>query len=126
MARNKKRPVYLNLLQIRLPVGGVVSIVHRISGVLLAILLPVSVYLLQRLLADQATFDRIAADARRPVAKAVELAVLWLFGQHFFAGIRHLLMDLDIGTSRRAGRIGAWLVFAASVAVVGYAGARLL
>ena len=126
MARNKKRPVYLNLLQIRLPVGGVVSIVHRISGVLLAILLPVSVYLLQRLLADQATFDRIVADARRPVARAVELVVLWLFGQHFFAGIRHLLMDLDIGTSRRAGRIGAWLVFAASVAVVGYAGARLL
>ena len=126
MARNKKRPVYLNLLQIRLPVGGVVSIAHRISGVLLAILLPVSVYLLQRLLADQATFDRIAADARRPVARAAELVVLWLFGQHFFAGIRHLLMDLDIGTSRRAGRIGAWLVFAASVAVVGYAGARLL
>ncbi|MHB8346108.1 MAG: succinate dehydrogenase, cytochrome b556 subunit [Acidiferrobacterales bacterium] len=126
MEQNGKRPVYLNLLKIRLPVGGVVSIVHRISGVLLVAMLPVSVYLLQRTLASRRAFEHVASVMARPPARAGLLIVLWLFGQHFFAGIRHLLMDMDIATSRKAGRIGAWLVFAASAAVVVYAAARLL
>ena len=126
MEQNRKRPVYLNLLKIRLPVGGVVSIVHRISGVLLVAMLPVSVYLLQRTLESRTAFEHIASLMVKPFARVGLLIVLWFFGQHFFAGIRHLLMDMDIGTSRQAGRIGAWLVFAASAAVVVYAGARLL
>ncbi|MDA8364915.1 MAG: succinate dehydrogenase, cytochrome b556 subunit [Gammaproteobacteria bacterium] len=126
MDLNRKRPVYLNLLKIRLPVGGVVSIIHRISGVLLVMVLPVSVYLLQRMLQSRAAFERVATATHGILVKIVVLAVLWLFGQHFFAGIRHLLMDMDIGTSRQAGRAGAWLVFAASAAVVAYAAARLL
>ncbi len=126
MEQNRKRPVYLNLLKIRLPVGGVVSIVHRISGVLLVAMLPGSVYLLQRMLESRTAFEPIASLLAKPPARTGLLIVLWLFSQHFFAGIRHLLMDMDIATSRRAGRIGAWLVFAASAAVVVYAGARLL
>ncbi len=125
MEQNRNRPVYLNLLKIRLPVGGVVSVLHRITGVLLVAMLPASVYLLQRALEGRAAFERVCALVATPFSRIGLLIVLWVFGQHFFSGIRHLLMDMDIGTSRRSGRVGAWLVFAASVAVVLYAGVRL-
>ncbi len=126
MESENKRPIYLDLLKIRLPIGGVVSIIHRASGVLLVALLPVSVYLLQRTLESQAAFVRVLAAVHETFARSAMLVVLWFFCQHLFAGIRHLLMDMDIGTSRRAGRAGAWLVFAATAAVVLYAAARIL
>ncbi len=126
MEKNKKRPVYLNLLKIRLPAGGMVSILHRITGVLLAALLPVSVYLLQRSLRSETGFEQLSALASTPVARLGSLIVLWVFSHHFFAGVRHLLMDLDIGLGRASGRAGAWLVFAAGAAPVLYAAVRLL
>ncbi|MHB8455396.1 MAG: succinate dehydrogenase, cytochrome b556 subunit [Acidiferrobacterales bacterium] len=126
MEKNRKRPVYLNLLKIRLPVGGMVSILHRITGVLLAALLPASVYLLQRSFRSEADFEQLSGLASTPVVRLGLLVVLWVFSHHFFAGIRHLLMDLDIGISRASGRAGAWLVFAAGVVPVAYAVARIL
>jgi len=126
MEKNKKRPVYLNLLKIRLPVGGVVSILHRMTGILLTAMLPVSAYILQCALASRADFERLTALTATPAARLGLLIALWVFSHHFFAGVRHLLMDMDIGINKTSGRVGAWLVFAASVGVVFYMGVRFL
>lgn len=112
----KKRPVNLNLLRIRLPVGGVVSIFHRVTGVLLVLLLPVSLYLLERSLADADGFGRIVVLLQPWPARVLLVVTLLVLAHHFFAGLRHLLLDLDIGISREGGRRGAWLVLVADAA----------
>jgi succinate dehydrogenase / fumarate reductase cytochrome b subunit len=114
MDKNKNRPVYLNLFRIRLPVGGVASILHRITGVLLVLLLPFALYMLQRSLQDPAAFADIVARLRTPSGRFLLLVCVWLFAQHFFSGIRHLLQDIDIGLGKTAGRRSAWLTFVGS------------
>lgn len=118
MEKNKKRPVYLNLLKIRLPVGGVVSILHRLTGALLVLLLPVSIYMLQRSLQDPVAFMDIVARLGTPTGHFALLIIVWVFAQHFFSGIRHLLLDIDVGIDKTAARRGAWLTFAASLTVL--------
>ena len=117
MEKNKKRPVYLNLFKIRLPVGGVVSILHRVTGVLLVLSLPAAIYMLQRSLQDPAAFMDIVARLATPAGRFAVLVIVWLFAQHFFSGIRHLLLDIDVGIDRTAARRGAWLTFVASLSV---------
>ena len=118
MGKNKKRPVYLNLFKIRLPVGGIVSILHRATGAFLALLLPAALYILQCSLHDPETYVRIAAQAATPLGRFVVLAIVWVFAQHCFSGVRHLLLDIGIGDDKTAARRNAWLTFAASLAVV--------
>ncbi len=114
MDKNKKRPVHLNLFVIRLPVTGVVSILHRLTGVLLVLAFPVFLYLLQQSLRDPAGFAEVRELLRSPVGRACSLLATWLVAQHFYSGIRHLLLDLDIGIERSRARLGSWLVLAAS------------
>ncbi len=114
MDKNKKRPVHLNLFVIRLPVTGVVSILHRLTGVLLVLAFPVFLYLLQQSLRDPAGFAEVREFLRSPVGRAFSLLATWLVAQHFYSGIRHLLLDMDIGIERSRARLGAWLVLAAS------------
>lgn len=122
MAQHGPRPVFLNLFRIRLPIGGIVSILHRVTGVLLALSIPLVLYLLQRSLADAATFAALAAALRSPGAKLLTLLAVSLLAQHFFSGLRHLLLDLDIGTGKAAARRLAWLTFAATGFAVVIAG----
>lgn len=125
MGKKNKRPVYLNLLKIRLPVTGVVSIVHRATGVLLVLLLPGALYLLQRSLQDPDAFAKIASTATTLPGRLVWLLIVWVFAQHFFSGVRHLLLDVDIGIERTQARCGAWLAFIAATVVVVLAGVCL-
>ncbi len=125
MAQNGTRPVFLNLFRIRLPIGGIVSILHRVTGVLLALSIPSMLYLLQQALTDAASFDVLAGALRSPGAKLLTLIALALLAQHFFSGLRHLLLDLDIGTGKTAARRLAWLTFAATGLMVVIAGACL-
>ncbi len=109
---NEKRPVFLNLLQIRLPAPGIASILHRISGVLLFLAIPVSLWLLQASLSGAARFDQVVERLHHPLAMLLVLALLWALAHHLLAGIRFLLLDLDIGLERRAAARSAWLVMA--------------
>ena len=84
MEKNKTRPVFLNLLQIRLPVGGVVSILHRATGVLLVLVLPWLLYGLQQSLSGPAEYAAITARLTTLPAQILMLALLWIFAQHFF------------------------------------------
>jgi len=109
-----KRPVHLNLFQIRLPIGGVVSILHRVTGVLLVLALPASVYLLERSVASAAGFAQVHGWLASWPGRLVLLLLALVFLQHLFSGVRHLLLDLDIGVERAAGRRSAWLTLVAS------------
>ncbi len=110
----KKRPVYLNLLKIRLPIGGVASIVHRITGVLLVLLLPVAIYLLALSVESLAGFHKVVSFLTSVSGRIIVLLSVWLFAQHFFSGIRHLLLDINIGVEKDTARVGAWLTFLAA------------
>lgn len=104
------RPVYLNLWRIRLPVGGVVSILHRITGVILVLLLPLGFFLLQQSLASAESYARIKQAFNSLPLRILILFVALVLLHHLLAGLRHLLLDLDIGISRVQARASAWLV----------------
>jgi succinate dehydrogenase / fumarate reductase cytochrome b subunit len=125
MEKNNKRPVYLNLFKIRLPVGGILSILHRATGAFLVLLLPIALYILQRSLQDPAAYAKIATQAATIIGRIVVLVTVWVFAQHFFSGVRHLLLDIGIGDDKTTARRNAWLAFAASLAVVALTGVCL-
>lgn len=112
-ANKNKRPVYLNLVQIHLPVGGVVSILHRVTGVLLVLALPLSLLLLERSLTSADHYQRIATLVASLPGRLLLLIAVAAVTHHLFAGVRHLLLDLDIGIARAGSRLGAWIVLLA-------------
>lgn len=112
------RPVYLNLLKIRLPVPGIVSFAHRITGVLLFLALPFVVYLLDLSIESQESFTRVQQMLDQPFMLLVQILLLWAIAHHFFAGIRFLLIDAEIGVEKTSMRTGAWLVMLAEVLTV--------
>jgi len=118
MQNKKNRPVYLNLFQIRLPVGGVASIVHCATGAVLVLLLPFALDLLQRSVQEPAAYAEIAGLLGTFKGRLILLGIVWIFAQHFFSGMRHLLMDVGIGDDTATARISAWLTFVASGSVM--------
>ncbi len=105
-----KRPVYLNLLKIRLPLTGMVSLAHRATGVLLFLSIPFAVYFLDLSLTSQAGFEQVRDTLQHPLIRIIQVVLIWSFAHHFFAGIRFLLIDADIGVEKAQSRQGAWLV----------------
>jgi succinate dehydrogenase / fumarate reductase cytochrome b subunit len=108
MYNNKKRPKYLNLLEIRLPVGGVVSILHRVSGVVLVLALPALLFLLDLSLQSEQQYQTVTALLVTPAMRASGVVLVWFLAHHLLAGVRHLLLDLDIGIDRDAAHHSAW------------------
>lgn len=123
MQQSAKRPVYLNLFLIRQPIGAVVSILHRITGAVLVLLTPLALWLLQASLESPARFAEIKAWLGAGVGRAGALLGLWILVQHLYSGIRHLLIDIDVGVALAPARRGAWLTLAASVITVLLVGA---
>lgn len=126
MPKNDKRPIYLDLTRIRQPVTAIISITHRLSGILLFLGLPFVIYLLDRSLRGAAGFEWAGATLARPGVKLLALLMLWALCHHLFAGLRLLLIDLGIGVERHEARITAWLVGAGSVIVLLTLAATLL
>jgi len=108
-----KRPVYLNLLKIRLPLTGIVSFAHRITGVILFLSLPFVVYILDLSIESEASFQNAQQILNQPLMMFVQVLLLWSIAHHFFAGIRFLLIDAEIGVEKSQARLGAWLVLLA-------------
>ena len=107
------RPVYLNLIKIRLPLPGIVSFAHRITGVILFLFIPFAVYLLDLSIESQQSFIKVQQLLNQPLMLMLQILVLWSIAHHFFAGIRFLLIDAEIGVEKSQARIGAWLVLMA-------------
>ena len=125
-AANKPRPKYLNLVEIRLPLPGWVSILHRISGALLVF--PFSAWLLYMLdvsLASEAGFAAIQGYLELPLVKLGMLVFIWAFSHHLCAGIRYLFLDLNKGVELRRARASSAVVLVASLLLTAYFGAKL-
>ena len=112
---SSKRPVYLNLVQIRLPLPGFISILHRVSGVLMVLSIPFCIYLLELSLRNDAGYAAAQAMLDGVPAKLVIMLLTWSLMHHLLAGIRYLLIDLDIGVERAAARKLSWAVLGISI-----------
>ena len=111
------RPVYLDLWRIRLPLPGWVSILHRVSGALLFAALPLGVWALSVSLSGEAGFRRVAEGMTHPLTKLFLLTLIWAFAQHFFAGLRHLALDVHWGEALRSARRTSLAVLLATALV---------
>ena len=114
----RPRPVYLNLVRIRLPLPGIVSILHRLSGAALYLIgLPLLLYGVQCSLASPEAFDNFRAALANPLAKIVLIGLIWAYLHHFFAGIRFLLLDVHQGIELRPARVSSVIVLVVSLAL---------
>jgi len=112
---NKKRPKHLALHKIKLPLPGIISILHRMSGVLLFGSLPVLLWMLQASTRSIETHTQLIGILQHPFSKLVLLGLIWAFWHHFCAGIRYLALDLHIGSSLALARTSSWWVVGASI-----------
>lgn len=111
MLTQNRRPIFLNMFLIRFPITAFASGFHRISGIFLFLIIPFLLERLQRSLFNEITFELVKTELASPISKLVILCGLGALIYHLIAGVRHFLMDVEIGDSATAGRIGAKLVF---------------
>ena len=121
----RKRPKYLNLFQIKLPIAGFTSILHRISGFGLFLMLPFLIWLLELSLASQDSYATLQSIVAHPVAKMVLIGLLWAFLHHFCMGIRILLIDIHVGVDKAQASDSAKMVLAVSLPMTLILGAKL-
>lgn len=118
----KPRPQFRNIsvpqiLSYRLPLAGKLSILHRVSGALLFLCLPLVIWLFAASVTTQAGFDQMAGFVDNILVKLILLALIWGYLHHFCAGIRYLMLDLHIGIDKDASRKSAGVVFGVSLAL---------
>ncbi|SAL86171.1 succinate dehydrogenase cytochrome b-556 subunit [Caballeronia terrestris] len=87
-----------------MPLAGKVSILHRISGLLLFISLPFLLYLLDQSLTSEISFDAFKGILGNPIVKIIVLVLSWAYLFHFCAGIRFLLLDTHTAVSKEGGK----------------------
>ncbi len=104
------RPVNLNLLTIKQPITAVVSILHRITGILLFLSLPLLLRSLSLTLSDEAGFNTMASYLADPAGKIITLALWLVVSFHLCAGLRHIVMDMGYGESLKIARLSALIV----------------
>jgi len=115
LTAKKKRPLWYNLSPLNLPLPGLVSILHRVSGAMLFLGLIGFLLLLDMSLASESGYAQVGEWVRAPIVKLLVIASIWGLLHHLCAGIRHLFLDIDIGTSLHAARRSAFAVFVVSL-----------
>lgn len=113
------------LLTYRLPMAGLVSIMHRISGALLFLALPFLLWLFDLSLTSEDSFERLRAHGSTFLVKIVLLVLIWAFFHHLVAGIRYLALDLHIGLDLKTSRASAIAVYAVSLPLTFIAALKL-
>jgi succinate dehydrogenase / fumarate reductase cytochrome b subunit len=120
------RPAYRNIhitqiLAYRLPPAGIVSILHRVSGALMFVLLPFVVWLFDTSLSSEISYERFTSAFGAGIGplpgvlvKIVVLALIWAYLHHFIAGVRHLWMDATHAVTPSFGRTSAVVTLAGS------------
>src|SRR5215831_17280598 len=121
----RRRPLWFNLSPLNLPVPGLVSIFHRISGIVLFLGLIGFLYLLDLSLASESGYAKAAATLSNPIWKLLVIASIWALLHHMCAGVRHLFLDIDLGTDLQAARRSAFAVFAVSLAMAASIAVRI-
>ena len=126
----KPRPQFRNinvtdLMHYRLPMAGKVSILHRISGAALFLLLPFILYLFDQSLASELSYQKFQAFTGNILVKIICLGLIWAFLHHFCAGIRYLLLDLEIGVEKSEANRSAIIVLFLGLALTAVVGLKL-
>ncbi len=131
------RPVYRNIhvtqiLGYRLPPAGIVSILHRISGALMFVLMPFIIWMFDTSLTSEVSYEQFTAAFSSGIGfvpgvlvKLVTLALIWAYLHHFIAGVRHLWMDMTHSVTKQQGHSTAVFTLVASVALTLLLGAKL-
>jgi succinate dehydrogenase / fumarate reductase cytochrome b subunit len=134
---NKSRPVYRNIhvtqiVSYRLPPAGIVSILHRVSGLLMFLLLPFIIWMFDKSLSSEISYDVftnafVAGVGFLPAwfIKLVALGLIWSYLHHFIAGVRHLWMDATHSVSKAQGHSSALVTLVLSTALTLLLGAKL-
>jgi succinate dehydrogenase / fumarate reductase cytochrome b subunit len=125
LTAKRRRPLWFNLSPLNLPLPGLVSIFHRVSGLLLFLGLVWLLFLLDMSLSSESGFEHFRSYVGHPTVKVAMLALLWAYLHHFCAGIRYLFLDLDKGVDLAAARKTSYAVLAASLALTALLGAKL-
>ena len=125
LTAKRTRPRWYNLSPLALPLPGLVSIFHRVSGALLFLGLVWFLFLLDMSLSSESGFARFRVYVAHPLVKLALLALAWAYLHHFCAGIRYLFMDIDKGVNLGVTRKTSAAVFAASLALTALLGAKL-
>ena len=124
--QQEERPVYRNIhvtqiVGYRLPPAGIVSILHRVSGALMFLLLPFVIWLFDVSLTSEISYERFTSTFVAGLwlfpgwfMKLTALALIWAYLHHFIAGVRHLWMDMTHSVSAAHGRVSAWVTLGAS------------
>ena len=131
------RPVYRNIhisqiIGYRLPPAGIVSILHRVSGALMFLLLPFVVWLFDVSLSSEISYERFTSAFVAGIGfvpawfvKLVVLGLIWAFLHHFVAGVRHLWMDATHSVTKAQGHSSAVFTLMTSVLLTLALGAKL-
>ena len=110
----------------RLPLAGLISILHRVSGAMMFLMLPFVLYLLDQSLLSESTFAYFKGIAANWFVKLIVLGLAWAYLHHFCAGVRHLFMDNHIGIEKVSSRQSAVGVFAVSLPLTAVVALKLL
>ena len=93
-----------------MPVGALTSIIHRVTGIFLALSVPFSIYLLELSLRGPQSYVQVIGLFDKLAFRGAAIVLVWVLAHHSLAGIRHLLSDIDIGSQLPAARRSAWVV----------------
>lgn len=115
MAEQDLRPVFLNLFKISFPVTAILSIMHRIMGVVMVVALPFIIYLMELSLESEAGYKLVVEIIHHPLVLVLSVGLVWALVHHLLAGIRFLFLDFEIGVERSCSRKSAYFVNISSV-----------
>jgi succinate dehydrogenase / fumarate reductase cytochrome b subunit len=134
----KKRPEFRNINAItdlptyRLPVAGIVSILHRISGLIMFLLLPLIVWMFDTSVSSEISFAKFSAAFNvglgfvpAVLVKVVVLGLIWAYLHHLIAGVRHVYMDVFHAVTKEFGKFSAIATLALSLGLTAALGAKL-
>jgi succinate dehydrogenase / fumarate reductase cytochrome b subunit len=122
---NKKRPKHLALHKIQFPLPSYVSVLHRASGAVLFLALPLLLLLLDQSLRSIETYTSLTECLAHPVFKLGLLGLMWSFLHHFCAGLRYLAIDLHLLPNLAAARASSMWVMAVSLVLTAVFGVKL-
>ena len=134
----KKRPEFRNINALtdlpsyRLPAAGIVSILHRISGLIMFLLLPLIVWMFDTSVSSEISFAKFSAAFNvglgflpAVLVKVVVLGLIWAYLHHLIAGVRHVYMDVCHAVTKEFGKSSAIVTLALSLGLTAALGAKL-
>ncbi len=134
----RKRPEFRNINALkdlpsyRLPAAGIVSILHRISGFLMFLLMPIIIWMFDSSITSEISFAKLSAAFNVGLGfvpgwfmKLIALALIWAYLHHFIAGLRHLYMDMFHAVTKEFGKSSAIVTLVLSIGLTAVLGAKL-